>query len=144
MLRYYILTQFFLYFPVESADCDIIVDRHQDMTLCVDQDDEIIITPDTNHNHQPLLSNDNCDAKLPFAENRCPVPVEDTKDSSTVKNKQYLRVCFYHEYYRYYYNTCAQNFIVTCFAMLLVTLDTLYISDYSLFMYNKHFDIVVI
>lgn len=70
---------------MESADCDI-VDRQQDMTLCVEQDDEIIINPDTNHNHQPLLSV-GTNSKRQFVDSRCQT-AEDTKDSSTVKLKK--------------------------------------------------------
>lgn len=73
------------FFSVESADCDI-VDRQQDMTLCVEQDDEIIINPDTNHNHQPLLSV-GTNSKQQFIDSRCQT-AEDTKDSSTVKLKK--------------------------------------------------------
>lgn len=82
----YVLEIYFLLFsPVESADCDI-VDRHRDMTLCTEQDDEIIINPDTNHNHQPLLSVDTDCAKQQFGGGRCQ-PIEDTKDSSVVNKK---------------------------------------------------------
>lgn len=69
---------------MESADCDI-VDHQQDMTLCVEQDDEIIINHDTNHNHQPLLSVDT-NSKRQLTDSRCQ-SAEDTKDSSTVKKK---------------------------------------------------------
>ncbi|XP_050057789.1 zinc finger protein 1 isoform X2 [Aphis gossypii] len=72
------------YDKVESADCDI-VDRQQDMTLCVEQDDEIIINPDTNHNHQPLLSV-GTNSKRQFVDSRCQT-AEDTKDSSTSANE---------------------------------------------------------
>lgn len=70
---------------MESADCDI-VDHHQDMTLCVEQDDEIIINPDTNHNHQPLLSIDTNTKQQLQVDSHCH-PVDDTKDSSMVNQK---------------------------------------------------------
>jgi len=70
---------------VESTDCDII-DRQQDMTLCVEQDDEIIINPDTNHNHQPLLSAETNTKQ--FVDSR--LMTDDTKDSSTVKFKNFF------------------------------------------------------
>lgn len=82
---------------MENDDCDNQDHQrhhqhHQDMTLmCVEQDDEIIINPDTNHNHQPLLSVDDTDCtikRLQIADSRCSQPAaEDTKDSSTVKKK---------------------------------------------------------
>lgn len=47
------------FFPVENAaDCDVIECR-QDTTLCAEQGNDetcVIIAPDTNHNHRPLLS----------------------------------------------------------------------------------------
>jgi hypothetical protein len=55
------------------------------MTLCAEQDDEIIINPDTNHNHQPLLSVDT-NTKQRFDEDS--QLLEDTKDSSTVNEKR--------------------------------------------------------
>lgn len=79
------LRNFFHYFSTVEADCDI-VDSQQDMTLCVEQDDEIIINPDTNHNHQPLLSV-GTNTKPQFTDSRCQT-TEDTKDSSTVRFKR--------------------------------------------------------
>lgn len=73
-------------FAVEIDDCDI-VDRRRDMTVCAGQDDDtIIIKPDTNHNHQPLLSVD-ADTKRQLADSGRHRPTEDAKDSSTVINK---------------------------------------------------------
>lgn len=88
-----------IFFPVENAaDCDI-VECRQDTTLCAEQDDDetcVIIAPDTNHNHRPLLSaavNRGTDAsKRQLVGNR---DCDNAKTSSTAVSVRYnlLQCC---------------------------------------------------
>lgn len=77
-----------------ETDCDIVGGHLQDMTLC-EQDDELIINPDTNHNHQPLLSSSVDDSGIKGQQQKqqnddglrsrtASTEDSNTKDSSTV------------------------------------------------------------